>query len=261
VKAEATAASAADGIRTSRLLDLPRLVVILALLFVVLAILVDTGALTGIDQWVVDHAMPALRPRSEHRSVGSTLFPIFHQGRATNVALAATTYGFAWIASIIPSLLLTAGGCAYLWRRGRLRPAVRVAFAFVAVNAIEIAAKTLIDRPALFGTDPRGVRVRVQPFDTSFPSGHAARAVLLVALVGVLAPRLRLLGLAWLAAVLVLLVVGSWHTPSDVLGAVLLAGAFSVSAFGGRSYRSRSAPQPASRPARSLQRSSIASPK
>src|SRR5438093_1123081 len=75
-------------------------------------------------------------------------------------------------------------------------------------------------------TDPKGVRVHVLPFDSSLPSGHAARAVILVALVSLCTARLRVLAVVWLAAVLVLLVLGAWHTPSDVLGAVLLAGAF-----------------------------------
>lgn len=197
-------------------------------LFLLVAIMVDLGLLTWLDQWAIDHVMPALRPRSVPRSVDKTLIPIFHVRHGMDLPLAAATYGVAWIASALPALALTAVGCVYLDRRGRRGLAIWIAVAFVAVNAIELAAKSLIGRPALYGTDPRGVRVRVLPFESSFPSGHAARAVLLAALLTVCAVRFWPVAAAWLASVLVLLVLGGWHTPSDLLGALLLAGAFAV---------------------------------
>jgi len=201
---------------------------ILGGLFLALAILVHVGALTGLDQWAVDHLMPALRPRSVPRSVGTSVFPIFHVRRGMDLPVAAAAYGVAWVASALPALVLTAIGCLYLQKRGQAGLAVRFALVFVAVNVLVLVGKSVIDRPALYGTDPKGVRVHVLPFDTSFPSGHAARAVILVALVSVCVARLRVLAVAWLAAVLVLLVLGAWHTPSDVLGSVLLAGAFAI---------------------------------
>lgn len=197
-------------------------------LFVLAAVVVDLGFLTWLDQWAVDHVMPALRPRSVPRSVDKTLIPIFHVRRGMDLPLAAATYGDAFIASALPALALTAVGCVYLERRGRRRLALWIAVAFVAVNTIEFVAKSLIGRPALYGIDPRGVRVRVLPFESSFPSGHAARAVLLAVLLTVCAARFWPIAAAWLASVLVLLVLGGWHTPSDLLGAVLLAGAFAV---------------------------------
>lgn len=201
---------------------------ILGGLFLALAILVQVGALTGVDQWAVDHFMPALRPRSVPRSAGTSVFPIFHVRRGMDLPVAAATYGVAWIASALPALVLTAIGCLYLQRRGHAGLAVRFALVFVAVNVLVLVGKSVIDRPALYGTDPRGLRVHVLPFDTSFPSGHASRAVILAALGSLCVARLRPLAAFWLAAVLVLLVVGAWHTPSDVLGAVLLAGALVV---------------------------------
>jgi membrane-associated phospholipid phosphatase len=201
---------------------------ILGGLFLALAILVQVGVLTGLDQWAVDHVMPALRPRSVPRSAGTSVFPIFHVRRGMDLPVAAAAYGVAWIAAALPALVLTAIGCLYLQRRGHSGLAVRFALVFVAVNVLVLVGKSVIGRPALYGTDPKGVRVHVLPFDTSFPSGHASRAVILVALVSLCVPRFRVLAVVWLAAVLVLLVLGAWHTPSDVLGAALLAGAFVI---------------------------------
>jgi len=228
VRNGATLVSPTRRTLTCRSAHLDQLAWILGGLFLALAILVHVGVLTGLDQWAVDNIMPALRPRSVPRSVGPSLLPIFHVRRGMDLPVAAAAYGVAWLASAVPALILTALGCLYLQRHGQMRLAVRLALVFVAVNVIVLVGKSVIDRPALYGTDPKGVRVHVRPFDTSFPSGHAARAVILVALVSVCVARLRLLAVVWLAAVLVLLVLGSWHTPSDVLGAILLSGALVI---------------------------------
>ena len=71
------------------------------------------------------------------------------------------------------------------------------------------------------------------PFDSSFPSGHMARAVLLAACLVACFPRTRPFVLVWLVAVAIQAVVGGWHVPSDVAGGLLLASVGCVLAFKG----------------------------
>jgi membrane-associated phospholipid phosphatase len=151
------------------------------------------------------------------------LFPIFDPGREHgHVALAAVTYGVVWLASAIPALILVGLALAYLRSRSKGRLAVGLGLAFVAANLVEVVGKTVINRPALFASAGGGL-IHVVPFDTSFPSGHEIRSMLLVACLAACCPRLRWVGLAWLVAVSVMLVVGGWHTPTDVAGGLLIA--------------------------------------
>jgi membrane-associated phospholipid phosphatase len=193
------------------------------LVLAVLATLVAAGSLSGIDQWSADHLMPGLTPGSSKPSLLGSLVPIFHPSKEHgHVAIAALTYGVVWIASVVPSVLLVVAALLFLRSRGRERLACRLGIVFVAVNVFEVVGKALITRPALYSHEA-GERIHVLPFDSSFPSGHAIRAVLLVASLAACFPRLRSVGLAWLVAVSVMLVVGGWHTPSDVAGGLLLA--------------------------------------
>jgi membrane-associated phospholipid phosphatase len=199
----------------------------------VLAILVAIGWLSGVDQWSVDHLMPGLTPGSAKQSLLHSLFPIFHPGKEHgHVAIAALTYGVVWIASVVPSVLLIAAALLFLRSRGRKRLALRLGIVFVAVNVIEIVGKALITRPALYAHEA-GARIHVRPFDSSFPSGHEIRAVLLAACLATCIPKVRLVGVAWLVVVSMLLVVGGWHTPTDVAGGLLIATAGCLLAFTG----------------------------
>jgi membrane-associated phospholipid phosphatase len=97
---------------------------------------------------------------------------------------------------------------------------------------IEVVGKAAISRPALFAHAGGGL-IHVVPFDTSFPSGHETRAVLLVACLAACFPKAAAGRAAWLVAVTVMLVVGGWHTPTDVAGGLLIATA-AVSAWAWR---------------------------
>jgi membrane-associated phospholipid phosphatase len=191
------------------------------LLFVVLAILVGLGSFSGVDQWSVDHLMPGPGEQSQAVSIAGSLFPIFDPGKEHGrVAIAAVTYGVVWLASAIPAVILVVLALAYLRSRSKRRLAIGLGLAFLAANLIELIGKTVITRPALFAFADGG-RTHVVPFDTSFPSGHEIRAVLLVACLIASFPKLWPFGLGWLAAVSVMLVVGGWHTPTDVAGGLL----------------------------------------
>jgi membrane-associated phospholipid phosphatase len=203
------------------------------LVLAVLAALVAAGSLSGIDQWSVDHLMPGLTPGSGKQSLFGSLFPIFRSSKEHgHVAIAALTYGVVWIASVIPSVLLVVAALLFLRSRGKKRLAFRIGLVFAAVNVVEILGKELITGPALYAHQA-GTSVHVRPFDSSFPSGHEIRAVLLVACLATCIPNVRLVGIAWLVVVSMLLVVGGWHTPTDVAGGLLIATGGCLLAFNG----------------------------
>jgi len=201
-------------------------------LFTALAALVASGALSGADQWSVDHLMPGLGPASSSTSLLNSAFPIFDpdKQRGHEVA-AAVTYGIVWIASAIPAMLLVGGAAVILWRRGRRGPAIALLAWFLLANVVEIVGKRAIARPRLFdrvGSDT----FPIVPFDHSFASGHEIRAVVLAACLVTVASGLWPLALAWLCAVTIVLVTGGWHTPTDVLGGLLVAVGLGAAAFG-----------------------------
>ncbi len=58
-------------------------------------------------------------------------------------------------------------------------------------------------------------------FDSSFPSGHMLRAILITGAVAAVIPALRIaLGL-WCVAVAVCLLINGWHLPTDIAGGIL----------------------------------------
>jgi membrane-associated phospholipid phosphatase len=103
-------------------------------------------------------------------------------------------------------------------RRRGAGAAVAGGLAYVAANLVELLCKEVVSRPPL-----TLAAVHVEPFDHSWPSGHALRAAVAAFLVAWLLPRLRPLAAAWLLAAAVLLVVDGWHVPSDVAGGIVLA--------------------------------------
>ena len=207
--------------------------------FTLLAILVAIGALSGLDQWSVDHLMRGLTPGSGNQSLLGSLFPIFHPGKEHgHVAIAALTYGVVWIASVVPSVVLVGAALLYLRSQGRGHLAFRLGVLFVAVNVIEVVGKGLITRPALYAHQA-GTKTHIGAFDSSFPSGHMARSVLLAACLVICLPRVWAVAVAWVVAVAVLVVVGGWHTPSDVAGGFLLAASGCLLLFTGPRLRSK----------------------
>ncbi len=196
---------------------------IFGLLFLLLAILVGLGSLSWVDEWSVGHLMPGLTGTTKSVSVLDSLFPIFDPDKEHgHVLVSALTYAIVWVASVIPAMLLVGVAILYLHRRGRDRLAIGLGIAFVTATLAELIGKSTITRPALH-TGSGHTSIHVVPFDSSFPSGHEIRAVLLVACLLACLPRLRRVGVGWLCAVTVMLVIGGWHTPSDVLGGLLIA--------------------------------------
>ena len=183
----------------------------------ILATLVVSGALSPVDQYAVDHWMPYLDP-----SGGSKSLNLVHQ-LYPHVGSPLQTFCNVWTfpASIFVSAAAIGVCCVVLARRGHRTAAVAWLGAWFVANAVEVAGKSVLHRPALHVLDA-GSRVSFNSFVHSFPSGHALRAVLTAAVIVTVWRSAAWPALAWVAVVAIALVVNAAHTPSDVLGGVLL---------------------------------------
>lgn len=185
-----------------------RAVLAVTVAFAALAALVASGALTGVDQWACDYLMPWAGKPGAPPSFLESLVPLFHA--AWHPAGVAVAQVVTLPGQIVVSFLLVALGA---WR---LRAPGWVA-AWLGASVVEVVFRHLLTRPALY----RG-GVHVTAFDSSWPSGHALRCALVAAALATGWPRFRVGLAAWLAAVVVLLVVAGFHTPTDVAGGLLL---------------------------------------
>jgi membrane-associated phospholipid phosphatase len=129
------------------------------------------------------------------------------------------------------SLLLVLTASWRLWRSGRVEAAVAWPAAWLVATAVELVFRHTLTRPALYRDG-----VHVVAFDSSWPSGHALRFTIVVAVLATVWPRLRLPLCLWLAAAVVLLELAGFHTPTDIAGGLLLATvAFTAAALLSRS--------------------------
>jgi len=194
-------------------------IAITAAALAVFTVLVVTGVLTGIDDWAIDHVMPALDPYS-HGGL------VHLEGLWRPFPLDAVWWDklldvYLYPASFLASALVVAALCTRLARRGAVTPAIVWVGAWLAANAAELVGKLGLERPEVHWSN--GARpVHVVPFDQSYPSGHSARAVVLAALVAYVFPRARYAAAAWVVLVPAGLVVAGDHTVSDVVGGTLL---------------------------------------
>ncbi|HEY2219384.1 MAG TPA: phosphatase PAP2 family protein [Gaiellaceae bacterium] len=185
----------------------------------VFTVLVVTGAMTGIDDWAIDHVMPGLDPHSHGGIVHST--GLWRPFDLDAVWWVKVLDAYLYPASFLVSALVVAALCAVLARRGAVVPAVVWLGAWLGANAAELVGKLGLGRPEVHWSN--GIRpVHVAAFDHSYPSGHSARAVVLAALVAYVFPRVRYAAAAWVVLVPAALVVAGDHTVSDVVGGTLL---------------------------------------
>ena len=172
--------------------------------------------MTGLDQWAVDHAMPFAGPPGPPPTLLESLVPLLHAGFhpvGAGVAQIVTLPGQALI-----SLPLVLAASWRLWKSGRVEAALAWPAAWLVGTAVELVFRHTLTRPALYRDG-----VHVVAFDSSWPSGHALRCTIVAAALATAWPRLRLPLAVWLVAVLVLLVLAGFHTPTDVAGGLLLA--------------------------------------
>jgi membrane-associated phospholipid phosphatase len=189
----------------------------LAAAFAALAVLVATGALTGIDQWAVDHLMPGLPGGAQHEStLTEAVVPLLHSSWSPALDVVGNVVTLP--AQVVVSSVLAAVCCLLLWRRDRRRAAISWGVAWIVGNAVEVLTKSTLDRPLLHAGD-----VALTGLRSSYPSGHTLRAVLLAAIVTALWPAARRWVFLWAAATLALLELDGFHVPSDIAGGLLLA--------------------------------------
>jgi membrane-associated phospholipid phosphatase len=210
--------------------------------FGVLAGLVVSGTFTRLDQYAVDHWMLALSSNPEQPTPTINLglirpfswhIPWWHK------LLGLLTYP----ASVLISGLAFVTIAWLLRRRGQTVAAVVWVAAWIVGNAVEVLGKGGLDRPELFKDGSRGSRLHITNFDSSFPSGHTMRAVLVAWLLGYAWRRAAPLAALWTALVPFALVVSGDHTPTDVAGGLLVGLFFALAAeavLASRLVRSRS---------------------
>jgi hypothetical protein len=198
---------------------------LLACAFAGLAALVAAGSLTRVDQWAVDHLMPGASLRHANVGLLQGLVPLLHSRWGSAYAIAANIVTLP--ASFLISLAIVVA-CSRI-----------LGAALAAAVAVEVLCKEVLTRPALYDGS-----FHIAAFDSSFPSGHALRTVIVAAAVAWRWPRVRTFAVAWAIASIALLQLAGWHTPTDlaggvVLGALALLGARAAGALGGRRLAAR----------------------
>ena len=126
---------------------------------------------------------------------------------------------------VIVSLLLVLMAAGQLWTRGRVESAVCWTAAWFLAVAVEVVFRHTLTREPLYREG-----VHLVGFDSSWPSGHALRCTLVAGAFATAWPRLRVPLAIWLAAAVVLLEVAGFHTPTDLVGGLLLATAAAAGA-------------------------------
>ena len=184
--------------------------------FAALSALVAGGALTRLDQWAMDHAMTDVRVTGAKATLADALVPLLHTdfGSPLDVVTGVATAP----ASLTLSLFLVAGCCVAMQRRGRVRAAYAWAAAWLAGNIVEVLCKSTLTRPALYSHG-----LHVVAFDSSFPSGHTIRSIVVTGAIATALPAARLWVAAWACGCIALLEADAWHTPSDIAGGLLLS--------------------------------------
>jgi hypothetical protein len=204
--------------------------------YAALAVLVAAGALTGIDQWAVDHLMPGADFSGRTPTLADALVPLrdarWHG--VTHVVAELVTLP----ASFTPATVIVALACLAL----RGRAAVALAALYAAANAVEAITKAVVTRPAL----------SVAGFASSYPSGHAIRAVLVAVAVAAAWPRAQAWATAWAVAAVALVEIGGFHVPSDIAGGLLIVAALLATTWSSRPAAS----SPGRRPSRASRLSS-----
>jgi membrane-associated phospholipid phosphatase len=173
--------------------------------FVALATAVHAGALEPFDRLARSQLAP-LRAGLEHRGRS----PVTH-------GLASSTDALLVPAAPVAAAVLVAAGCAVLLHRRRRAAAAAWAAALVAGLAAEVAAKAAVDTATGETTRVLGVVV-----ESSFPSGHVMRAVLLAGLAAALWPAVQWVAAGWAGAVCVAMQLTGAHQASDIAGGVAL---------------------------------------
>jgi len=144
-------------------------------------------------------------------------------------ALAAVLVNLGDLSSL---LVLLALACAIGLRHGRRREVLAAVVVVAGANLTTQVLKTTLEH-ARHKAFEHGIEL---PWPDSFPSGHTTAAAsvavaLLLVVPAVRRPGAAVAGVAITAAVGFSVVILGWHYPSDVLGALLVVGAWGFAAL------------------------------
>lgn len=160
--------------------------------------------------------MPLAGPPGAPPTFLESLLPLYH---ADLHPLGAAVAQFVTLpGQVLVSLLLVLFAAVALRATGRSEAAVGWLAAWLGGTAVEFGIRHVLTRPPVYRHG-----IHIVGFDASWPSGHALRCAIVACALAAAWPRLRIPLLAWLAACAVLLELAGFHTPTDVLGGLLLA--------------------------------------
>lgn len=189
--------------------------------FLVLTVLILVGAMRPVDQWSANHLMPWKdHPRRPPTTLERAVAPAAASARGDVPALAAGGFLLAATAAPLPATLAFAAGCVLIARRSR-RAAATWAAMYMAGGAVELVGKALVSRPGITEL-VHGAPVVQAAFNTSYPSGHTIRAVMVVGLLGCLTRQAHRAAIVWIALLSAALVACNLHTPTDIAGSLLV---------------------------------------
>jgi hypothetical protein len=178
--------------------------VLAAALFATLASLVAAGVFTHLDQWAVDHLMPGAHFHHGNQSLSGGLVPLLHTTWSSGYSVAVN------VVTLPASFLVALGIVGSLSRL--------LGLALLVTVGVELLCKEVLTRPAIYdGT------FHIVAFNSSFPSGHTLRTVLVAIAVSSRWPRARPFAAVWAVAALVLILLAGWHVPTDIAGGIVLA--------------------------------------
>jgi membrane-associated phospholipid phosphatase len=183
-----------------------RIALVFAALFVALAILVELGEFTWLDQYAVHHWMPWLAPANHPLVSFTSLFLPQTVSSTFGSVVDVWTYPASVFPSgvIVAAVFLARGWSALVW------PVL-----WVAANVVELAGKLVVERPNLYLHG-----MHVTGFDHSLPSGHTLRSLVIAAALAA-TWRAGRAALAWAATIPFALVALGDHTPTDVVAGIL----------------------------------------
>jgi membrane-associated phospholipid phosphatase len=145
-------------------------------------------------------------------SIVPLLHATFHP-LGTAVAAVVTLPG-----QVLVSLVLVAIAARSLWAHGRREAAVAWLASWFVATGVEVIFRHTLTRPPLHRDG-----VHLVAFDASWPSGHALRCTIVAGVLATAWPRLRVVLAIWLGTAVVLLELAGFHTPTDIVGGLLLA--------------------------------------
>ena len=203
---------------------IPRATVWWSAAFVVLGVLVQATDFDRLNSFAIHHLEP--------------LAPGHGYALLSGLAEAVVSPG-----APLASAVIIAGAAGMLWIRGLRREAVAWALTLPAAIMVEIVCKLLIQQHRSGVWQGFGLT-----FDSSFPSGHMLRAILIAGILSALWPALRVWLGVWCGAVAVSMLLTGFHLPTDIAGGIMAGMALATAAEAAGVRRSTSPPSPSSSP-------------